>query len=298
MRLQKQSSGALNSAVLAVVLLVTAGQAGLARGVFPQPSAEPKPAPLLLARVLGPHVDPAEYLVSEKFDGVRALWDGRVLRFRSGREVAAPRWFLEKLPAQPLDGELWLARGRFEDLSGFVRKLQPEDEEWRQIKYLVFELPEAPGPFSERAQRIQDLVAGTRWPQLVAVEQFRVKDRLALQQKLKEVLRAGGEGLMLHLADAPYLTGRSDVLLKLKPLLDTEAVVVEHLPGKGKYRGLLGALRVEMPHGKQFVLGTGFKEAVRRNPPAIGTVITYTYRGLTKHGLPRSASYLRVRDTF
>jgi len=241
-------------------------------------------------------VDPAAYLVSEKFDGVRALWDGRSLRFRSGQTIAAPQWFLAKLPAQTLDGELWLGRGRFEELSGFVRKLQPEDAEWRQIQYLIFELPDAPGPFTARAQRIQGIVAAAQWPQLVAVPQFRVKDRQALKAKLDEVVRAGGEGLMLHLAEAPYTTGRSDVLLKLKPLSDTEAVVVGHIPGKGKYQGMLGALRVEMPDGKQFVIGTGFTDAVRKQPPAVGTVVTYTYRGLTKNGLPRFASYLRVRN--
>lgn len=254
------------------------------------------PPPLLLANVLGPQVDPAAYLVSEKFDGVRALWDGKSLRFRSGLTIAAPPWFLGKLPAQALDGELWLGRGRFEELSGFVRKLQPEDTEWRQIQYLVFELPHAPGTFTARAQRIQELVAATKWPQLVAIPQFRVKDRQELKIKLDEVVRAGGEGLMLHLAEAPYLTGRSDVLLKLKPQSDAEAVVVGHIPGKGKYQGMLGALRVEMPNGKQFVIGTGFTNAVRKDPPAVGTVVTYTYRGLTKNGLPRFASYLRVRN--
>lgn len=83
---------------------------------------------------------------------------------------------------------------------------------------------------------------------------FNAIDRQELKSRLDEVVRAGGEGLMLHLAEAPYLTGRSDVLLKLKPLSDTEAVVVEHIPGKGKYKGMLGALRVEMPDGKQFVI--------------------------------------------
>ncbi len=123
-------------------------------------------------------------------------------------------------------------------------------------------------------------------------------DRIQLQRKLDEIIRGGGEGLMLHLADAPYSTGRSDVLLKLKPLLDTEAVVVAQVPGKGKYQGLLGALRVETPDGKRFTIGTGFTDAVRKNPPPVGTTITYTYRGLTKNGLPRFASYLRVRETF
>ena len=267
-------------------------------GSAPFTPAQKSPPPFLLANVLGPGVDPARYLVSEKYDGVRAMWDGKVLRFRSGREVHAPWWFLEKLPAQALDGELWLARGGFEKLSGFVRKTEPVDEEWQQITYMIFELPGASGTFTERAQRIQEVVAAARWPRLMAVVQTPVKDRGALKMRFDEVVRGGGEGLMLHLADAPYTTGRSDVLLKLKPQLDTEAVVVEHLPGKGKYKGMTGGLRVESPEGRRFVIGTGLSDDERKHPPAIGATITYTYRGLTSSGLPRFASYLRVREAF
>lgn len=263
-----------------------------------QASAASAPPALLLANELGARVDPANYLVSEKYDGVRALWDGKVLRFRSGRTVNAPPWFVAKLPAQALDGELWLGRGHFEALSGIVRKTEPQDNEWRQIKYMIFELPDGPGAFAERVERIREIVAQTQWPQLVAVEQFRVADRAALKRKLDEVVRGGGEGLMLHLADATYVTGRSDVLLKLKPLQDTEAVVIEHVPGKGKYQGMMGALRVQAPGGKRFLIGTGFTDEARKNPPPVGTTITYTYRGLTNTGLPRFASYLRVRENF
>ena len=103
---------------------------------------------------------------------------------------------------------------------------------------------------------------------------------------------------MLHLADAAYVTGRSDVLLKLKSALDTEAIVVEHIPGKGKYTGQMGALRVQMPDGKRFNIGSGFSDAVRKNPPPVGTNVTYTYRGLTNKGTPRFASFLRVRQEF
>ncbi len=263
-----------------------------------QGAASNAPPPLLLANELRPQIDPAKYLISEKYDGARALWDGKLLRFRSGRPVNAPAWFMAKLPAQALDGELWLGRGRFDALSGIVRRVEPIDDEWRQIKYMVFELPNAPGTFAERVRRIRDIVADTQWNQLVAVEQFRVADRAALKRKLGEVVRGGGEGLMLHLADAPYVTGRSDVLIKLKPLQDTEAVVMEHVPGKGKYEGMMGALRVRTPDGKQFLIGTGFTDEARKNPPSVGTTITYTYRGLTQTGLPRFASYLRVRENF
>ena len=279
-------------------LALTIGLPLAAGGIVQAAPNVAAPPAIILAKVLDPSVDPAQYLVSEKFDGVRAIWDGATLRFRSGNVVKAPAWFIARLPAQSLDGELWLARGKFETLSGYVRKSEPVDEEWRQIRYQIFELPGATGSFEERYRQIQAVVTKTNWPPLVAVEQFRVSDRAALKRKLDAVVKAGGEGLMLHRADAPYVTGRSDVLLKLKPLDDTEATVVGHIPGKGKFSGMLGALRVEAPDGRRFVIGTGFTDAVRQDPPPVGTVITYTYRGLTSSGLPRFASYWRVRETF
>ncbi len=252
----------------------------------------------LLAKVANADIDPTPYLVSEKYDGVRALWDGQRLRSRAGNSIAAPAWFLQKLPKRALDGELWIARGQFEKLSGFVRKTSPQDDEWRQIKYMVFELPDAPGTFAGRYEQLKQIVANTNFSQLVAVEQFRLADNAALQRKLAEIVSAGGEGLMLHRVDAPYITGRNDALLKLKPLDDAEATVIGYVPGKGKYKGKMGALKVETADGKRFQIGTGFTDVVRANPPAIGALVTYTYRGFTNKGLPRFASFLRVRERF
>lgn len=252
----------------------------------------------LLANVASDGVDPAPYLVSEKYDGVRGIWDGQQLRTRAGNLIAAPAWFTGKLPKQALDGELWIARGQFEKLSGIVRKTAPHDDEWRHIKFMVFELPDAPGTFAERYAEIKRIVVQANFAQLVAVEQWRIKDNAALKQKLADIVRGGGEGLMLHRADALYVTGRNDALLKLKPLDDAEATVIGHIPGKGKYEGKMGALRVETADGKRFQIGSGFTDAVRTHPPPIGTLVTYTYRGVTKNGLPRFASFLRVRDKF
>jgi DNA ligase 1 len=267
------------------------------------PSAQAKPSPeVLLARNAPVGIDPTGYLVSEKLDGVRALWDGSVLRFRSGRTVAAPAWFVAKLPRSALDGELWMGRGSFDALSGTVRKAQPVDAEWQQVRYMVFELPAASGAgsetFAQRAVQLQSTVQATAWPQLQAVEQLRVANHAALQNKLKSITTAGGEGLVLHLASAPISAGRSDALLKLKPVQDAEAVVTGHVPGKGKYAGMLGALQVKTAQGHSFKLGTGLSDAQRQDPPAIGSSVTYTYRDLTPSGKPRFASFLRVDNAF
>jgi DNA ligase-1 len=251
---------------------------------------------VLLARNAPRGLNPAGYLVSEKLDGVRALWDGSTLRFRSGRAIAAPAWFTAKLPAMALDGELWLGRGQFDALSGTVRRAQPADAEWQQVKYMVFELPKADGSFSQRTAQLQALVKSASFAPLQAVEQFELANPAALQARLKSVTASGGEGLMLHLASAPVSSGRSDVLLKLKPVQDAEAVVVGHIAGKGKFEGMLGALDVKTPGGQRFKLGTGMSDAQRQSPPAIGSTVTYTYRDLTPSGKPRFASFLRVHE--
>lgn len=262
-------------------------------GFCAEPKAQKNTA-VLLARHAPKGINPAGYLVSEKLDGVRALWDGTTLRFRSGRVIAAPTWFTAKLPATPLDGELWLGRGKFDTLSGAVRRTQAVDAEWQQLTYMLFELPNAEGTFTQRITLMQSLVQAAGWSQLQAVEQFTVANPVALQAKLKAMTNAGGEGLMLHLASAPVTSGRSDVLLKLKPMLDAEATVLSHIPGKGKFQGMMGALEVKTASGQQFKLGSGFSDTQRQHPPAIGSQVTFRYNEVMPSGKPRFASFLRV----
>lgn len=271
-------------AILALVLAITSGRA----------FSEGEPQPLILAEVYHDGIDPSRYWVSEKLDGVRAYWDGQQLYFRSGHPVAAPAWFTRDFPALPLDGELWLGRGDFERLSGIVRKREAVDEEWRQVRYMLFELPGAAGSFSERRAGLVRLVGEAGIPWLRAVEQFRILDRKTLRAKLDEVVAAGGEGLMLHRAEASFSAGRSDDLLKLKPWLDREARVIAHLPGKGRQAGRMGALLVEHADGRRFRIGTGFTDAERATPPAVGSLVTYRYRGFTASGTPRFPSFVRV----
>lgn len=276
--------------------------AGLLLGLIsmvavPGLSAAAPPA-LLLAEVYRSGIDPTAYWVSEKLDGVRAYWDGRRLYFRSGNPVPVPAWFTREFPDQPLDGELWLGRGCFERLSGIVRKAEPVDAEWRQVRYMLFESPGAPGTFTERKERLRDLVARAGIPWLQAIDQVRIPDDKALQAKLNEVVANGGEGLMLHRADALYSSGRNDDLLKLKPYIDREARVIAHLPGKGRNAGRLGALLVEDEAGRRFRIGAGLADAERESPPPLGSLVTYRYRGLTAKGLPRFPVFLRRREVF
>jgi DNA ligase-1 len=260
-------------------------RAGDASGATPAPLAHGLPAPAGL--------DPAPYLCSEKFDGVRAWWDGRALRFRSGAPISAPGWFTQRLPAVSLDGELWLGRGTFEALSGAVRRREPEDAAWRQIRYMLFDLPGGQEPFSERAGRLAVIARQAAWPALQAAPQERLTDPSTLRRRLEAVVRGGGEGLMLHRASARWQAGRSDAILKVKPSHDEEATVLAVMPGRGRLEGHMGALRVRTDAGIEFELGSGFNEALRRQPPLPGERVTFRYQGLTEAGVPRFASFLR-----
>jgi len=239
---------------------------------------------------------PQGFWVSEKFDGVRAVWDGQVLRFRSGRVIAAPGWFLSALPRVALDGELWMGRGMFDRLSGAVRQAEPDDEAWRAVKYLVFDVPGHTAPFAQRVAFLQSTLTQAQLPWLMPVTHQEVKDARALHALLQDTVHQGGEGLMLHRTDALWQPGRTEALFKLKPELDEEGLVVGHQAGQGRLKGQTGALLLQMPSGQRFALGSGLSDALRRDPPPLGSWVTYRYRDRTPSGLPRFASFLRVRE--
>lgn len=253
--------------------------------------------PAMLAEVYheGDAIDLKAWRVSEKFDGVRAWWDGQRLLTRNGNVIAAPLWFTSGWPNTVLDGELWIARRQFELVSGTVRRQQAVESEWRRVRYLVFDLPAQSGDFDARNLQLTSVVATIRHPWVEAVEQQHVDSIDALRKRFDAVIMDGGEGLMLKRGASAYQSGRSADLLKYKPYDDDEAVVIGYVPGKGKYENKVGSLIVSDAKGREFRVGSGLKDLDREQPPAIGSTITYAYTGLTKEGLPRFARFLRVR---
>ena len=276
--------------LLALLCLPAGGQARSAAS----PSARAAAPSLELARDAPPGLDPVGWLVSEKYDGVRAHWDGRQLRSRSGRVLPAPAPFLAGLPPHPLDGELWRGRGQFQSMAALALQARAPDD-WPGVRYQVFDTPGLAGPFSQRLQALQDWHAQGPDGVWAPAPQQRLADAVALRRALDRVVAEGGEGLVLHRADAPWQAGRSGAVCRLKPQPDAEAVVIGHLPGQGRFTGMTGALQVRDGQGRTFALGSGLDEALRRQPPPVGTVVSYRYRGLTAHGLPRQPTFWRLR---
>ena len=256
-------------------------------------AAEEKPA-LLLAEKYHQDIDLDAYWVSEKLDGVRAFWNGSRLISRGGNTFAAPAWFTADFPPLSLDGELWVGRGQFEETASIVSRHTPHDG-WRQVSYMVFDLPEEPGTFDERLRNLRAAVAASRNTFLAVVPQYKLTDHKVLMKKLDAVVADGGEGLMLHRGDSRYQGGRSMDLLKLKKFDDAEGVVIAHNPGQGRLAGLMGSVTVRTEGGVSVKIGSGFSDEERKNPPPIGATITFRHQGFTASGKPRFAVFWRVR---
>lgn len=268
---------------------------GLASPVIVASALAASAPPVSLARLYNDEIDLSRYWVSEKYDGARTWWNGTHLLSRNGNIFHAPDWFIENLPDTVLDGELWIGRGQFQLLMQTIRDTEPDDKAWRQVKFLVFDAPLIKGGFTSRQQALADLFNQNSVEWMERVLQKRVTSDQQLQRWLNQVVAADGEGLILQREDSAYHAGRHSGMLKLKTSQDAEAVVVDYIPGKGKYKGMTGSLVVVDANGMRFRLGSGLSDDQRRHPPPIGAQVSYRFQGRTNSGKPRFARFLRIR---
>lgn len=233
--------------------------------------------------------DPTGWWMSEKLDGIRAVWDGVSLNTRTGQPIYAPAWFISSLPSIHLDGELWIGRGQFQQTASVVRS-RSAGEEWRLVRYAAFDAPAVSGGFEARQAVLRECVSGVAF----ALGQRRCDGAGDLAAELARITSAGGEGVMLREPGSDYERRRAPSLLKVKTFLDTEATVIGYERGTGRNRTAVGSLVARMQDGTEFRVSSGLTDAMRRDPPAVGTVITVAYQQLTDAGVPRFPSFLRV----
>ncbi|KAL0060661.1 hypothetical protein AAF712_012538 [Marasmius tenuissimus] len=239
--------------------------------------------------------DPTGWWISEKLDGVRTYYDGKRMVSRLGNPFTPPQWFLDKLPKDViLDGELFGGRGEFQSTVSIVKTVN--SPHWKNITFQVFDIPShGSKPFEERFKLIKELFGeggSHACDEVVVVEQEKSKGRDHVLEKLKEIETLGGEGLMLRKPKSQYEGHRSSSLLKVKTFYDAEAIVTGHADGSGKNKGVCGALKCKMESGKTFNCGSGLTDKQRKNPPKVGTIITYRFQELTKDGVPRFPTFV------
>ena len=146
------------------------------------------------------------WLMSEKLDGVRAVWTGLELLSRNGIKFPAPDWFIESLPAgRPLDGELWIGRGRFQEVLAVLKRKIPRDADWREMRFCVFDSSSVDGSFESRIRGCEDLVKNST--AALMIEHRVCRGTADLNDFFREICKCGGEGVMVRRADLAY--GRS-----------------------------------------------------------------------------------------
>ena len=276
--------------------------------------------------IKGKH-DVTGWYMSEKFDGYRACYSHEDKQFysRQNKKFNAPEWYLLAMPPRLVDGELWVGRDRFQEM-GAVRKKVPLDEEWMNITFQVYDLPNHPGTFEERLKELNKIVRLTRarWKEqrkqlpypmnkldcpLVCAKQVKVENDKQMDIIYRNIIKDKGEGIMLKSPDSPYEGKRSNHLLKYKPAFDAEAIIIDHRKGEGKYSGLLGAFvckplinhdtysSIDENDDHVFSI-SGMDDEVRKNykkTHPVGTIISYEHSGKTDKGKPRFGRYTRVR---
>ena len=250
--------------------------------------------PLLLAHSWQNDIDLAGWWISEKLDGVRAYWTGDRFLSRQGNVYHAPAWFTANLPSIPLDGELWIDRKAFQRTVSIVRRHDQSDH-WRKVRFVVFDAPAAQGGFETRQEFLETTLCEHQPEFARILSQERCRGLQHVREELARINSLGGEGLMLRQPGSRYEVGRSSTLLKAKSFSELDAQVVEHVPGRGRHRGRMGALLMQLSNGLRFNVGTGFTDAQRGTPPTVGSIISVRYQELTDRGVPRFPSFVRVR---
>lgn len=156
--------------------------------------------------------DPTGWWVSEKYDGVRAIWTGEKLLSRHGKNLNPPAWFTAGLPNRRLDGELWMGRNSFNELQA---NLQSKDSNWNEVRYMVFELAES-GTFEERNAALQSINLPRHcWRVRHAI----LSGSDELDRRERRTVEVGGEGCVIRRPGSPYRPGRMGDVIKVKRLV-------------------------------------------------------------------------------
>tara|TARA_B110001450_G_scaffold42652_1_gene38922 strand:- start:36015 stop:38231 length:2217 start_codon:yes stop_codon:yes gene_type:complete len=254
-----------------------------------------------MSKKLNIFAPPINWWASEKWDGIRALWDGEKIISR-GSGVGKPKvytyipeWFKNILPPGiPLDGEIWIGRGLFQKTSRLSTLKPGKSYTTEQIEkiwagdidppvvFKIFDIPNDPRPFEKRMAFLQTVVKDRKvcWNSIMypnkkifplqITEQVKINSMEQLINLYTKLTSEGAEGIMLRAPGSPYQPKRSKYMLKYKIKEDAECILREYIPGDGKYIGMLGSLKCELmadgkPNGVFTQIGTGLNDNQREN---------------------------------
>lgn len=147
--------------------------------------------------------------MSEKLDGVRCYWDGETMYTRNGNRIFAPKEWIAELPAGiALDGELWSGRDSFQSIVSTVRRVEPESDRWKHIKFMVFDGPALKGGFQQRLKALSSEISKSNTV-VKLIEQTVCKGKEDLESQMETICGGKGEGVMIKCPKSKYEHRRS-----------------------------------------------------------------------------------------
>jgi DNA ligase-1 len=250
-----------------------------------------------------PRIDPTGWWMSEKFDGIRAIWTGKNLISRTGKVITAPQSFLSLLPSDSsFDGELFTSRNAFSKTSSIVSKKIPLQDEWNHIIFQIFDIPHLKDSFENRIDIIDALVSKINSPHILSVKHTRILSYDHLFSHHHHITSLDGEGLMIRKPLSLYDPKRSNSLLKVKSFKDDDAIIIGYESGSGRLQNALGSLIVKWVHDSSvvFKVGTGLTDSIRfshyNSILPIGSVISVKFFQIDlSSGKPRFPVFLSSR---
>jgi len=235
-------------------------------------------------------VNPRRWFWSEKMDGIRGYWDGSNMFSKEGNYINTPASIRSQLPDFPLDGELWMGRNSFYECK---RKMLTGD--WSGVSYNIFDAPKFPGSFSERLQHLRSTIKQSEAVKVVDMKQCSGIDQL--WSLLREIVREGGEGIVLRKDGSPYIGGRSENLLRVKPLFMDVVQIIENeemVEENGAF--VFKPALVRNSWGAEFRLFQRISEKRFRHFHDSNRSLVIAFNSVTTQGNPRNPVVLEVLE--
>ncbi len=238
----------------------------------------------------------ASWFMSEKYDGWRMMYHKGEFTSRSGLKINVPPEMMKDIEQFGddnnliFDGELWNGYGKFTEIQSDLNVSSTN------LKFLVFDMPSAPGNFQERLKELSKCFAEVKISTIKLVKHQEVGNTNVetINKFYDNVIQNGGEGIVLKPSNLMYEFGkRSTMFLKRKPWDTMEVPIVGYFTSKEKQNneGYVSSLVCE-------TAGKPFKVQYKNyNAPDIGTQITIKYSQTTVTGLPKFPQLLNMKPT-
>jgi len=268
-----------------------------------------------------------EWIYEPKYDGVRCILIDGCPTSRYGNTLNFPKLFNVKLPSEfkdlCLDGELF-ANTIYQTVT--VKRYKTDLPDLTQFKYYVFDIAPIDTILTphrtyqktllerkhilEQAYRalVKDYPSLKKVIKLVPYHRLELGEKEPVSKTIYDIstkfIEQGYEGILLKRTDSYYEPKRTRNWIKVKEVVDIDAIIIGFIEGTGKYKNSLGALILKplpgQPANTEFRVGSGFTDIQRKfiweyRDVLIGMVVTVVAQTTTETGKARMPVFKHFR---